>query len=220
MTAKEQEVFTKCVAEGVKRALLDLKLVDETPHPVTSAPMESKTIGQFVSKDVLRNIRNAACSISLAACAFAFASCASAPQLAPKFVAPSVAPVEQAVTRVEQHVQGAQGAATKLASATTEPCKTKEWQDAYTSLTQELNDSYLATQSSKAELEAYKTQVETQTASCNNVATAYNKIVPQLIAVEASRHGWVKRFWIAAGVSLLLAAWVTKGLWIPILGAI
>src|SRR5438093_1596670 len=66
---------------------------------------------------------------------FFLASCASTTHIA-TFKAPSLAPVEQAVTRVEQHVSGAQSAAKKLKAATDEATQqNKAWQDAYNQLT-------------------------------------------------------------------------------------
>lgn len=145
-----------------------------------------------------------------------FASCAST-RPAPVFQAPSLAPVEQAVTRVEQHVSGAKDAAKKLAEATAEANrKDKAWQDAYNQLTQEQDAAWLQIQSLKDELKGKQQEIDDLTSHANQVVDNYNKLIPQVESLRESRHAWVKKFWIAAGAALLLAAWTTKRLWLPL----
>jgi hypothetical protein len=156
--------------------------------------------------------------------ALLFSSCATTRTSVATFKAPSLAPLQQAVSRVEQRVSGAKDAAVKLAAATTEPCKTKEWQDAYDALQAELNGAYLSVQNAKDEITAKQGEIDDLTKSANEIteklANERDAAYTRADKAETSRHDWVKRFWYAAGAAALLAAWVFRGLWIPALAAI
>ena len=103
--------------------------------------------------------------IAAAACLVLFPACASTQHAAPVFQAPSVAPVQQAVTRVEQHVKGAQGAAKKLADECAQ--KSAGWQAAYEQLMQELTDDYVAAATSKSLADELQKQVSSTVDSAN-----------------------------------------------------
>ena len=147
-----------------------------------------------------------------------FASCASAP-VAQTFQAPSLAPAEQAVARAEQHVSGAKGDAQKLADA----CSKKDagWQSAYDQLMSELNNAYLATQSAQDELRAKQIEVTNTIASANhNIADVGKDRDVQKAKADAEykkKIFWMKGFFGAAAACLLAAAWITKGIWIPLI---
>lgn len=140
-------------------------------------------------------------------------SCASTTPVA-TFQATSLAPVEQAVTRTEQSVQGARSAAKQVSNATAEPCKTKEWQDAYNLLTTELDHAYLGTQNAKDELKAKQTEIVNVTASANKLVVALGHERDAQKAKADAEYGkkmfWMKGFFYAVGALVLAAAWIFK----------
>jgi hypothetical protein len=106
---------------------------------------------------------------SLAIAGSALLGACAATQPTPVFQAPSVAPVKQAVTRVEQHVQGAQGAARKLADECAQ--KSAGWQAAYNQLMQELTDAYVDVQTAQSLADELQKQNDAQATQSNKVAS-------------------------------------------------
>jgi hypothetical protein len=49
MNDEDRRAITACVADGVTRALVRLKLVEEFPHPITGSPIQGKHIGKFIA---------------------------------------------------------------------------------------------------------------------------------------------------------------------------
>ena len=145
--------------------------------------------------------------------------CATAPAPAPHFIAPSTAPIVQAQQKIAtqqvatgQHIQKAE-AIVKTLTLSDPADKVK-----VDSLTQELESA----QASNDQLKTYndnlqvqatdlKDELDKQTAACNTVAQNYDKQVVANTALQASRHGWVKRFWLAAGAATLAGLWIFKG---------
>lgn len=123
------------------------------------------------------------------------------------------------MARVEQHVSGAQGVAKKLADECAK--KNAGWQSAYDQLMQELTNAQLAAQAAQDELKNKQTEIVSVVDSANKniaaVAKDRDAARAEIAPLKASRHGWVKRFWMASGVVVLLGAWVTKGLWLKLL---
>jgi hypothetical protein len=146
-------------------------------------------------------------------------SCATAPSTAPHFVAPSTAPIVQAQQKIavqqvatQQHIQKAEDIVKTLTLTLPED---KQKVDA---LTAELE----AAQASNDELKTYndnlqvqatdlKDELDKQTAACNAVAQNYDKQIIANTALQASRHGWVKRFWIATALAAAAGLWIFKG---------
>lgn len=160
-------------------------------------------------------------TLALSAIALTFASCAS-PPVAQTFQAPSLAPAEQAVARVEQHVQGAKGAAQKLA----DECAKKDagWQSAYTALMDELTQAYLSTQSAQEELASKQGELNLTIEAANKDIEAVGKDRDaQKAKADAEYHKkmfWMKGCFGAAAIALLLGAWITKRLWLPLLAGL
>ena len=50
MTNQDRKDMIECVAEGVRRALIGLKLVEEVEHPLTRKPVVTKTLAQFMDE--------------------------------------------------------------------------------------------------------------------------------------------------------------------------
>ena len=162
-----------------------------------------------------------ACEARLASviAALFLAGCATAPQPAPHFIAPSTAPIVQAQKKIavqqvatQQHIQKAQDIV-KTLTLTLPADKLK-----VDALTQELNEA----QASNDELKTYndnlqvqatdlKNELDKQTSACNTVAQNYDKQVIENTALQASRHGWVKRFWVASAIAAALGLWTFKG---------
>lgn len=47
MNNQQRADMIACVAEGVRQALVGLKLVEEVEHPVTKAMLPTKTLAEF-----------------------------------------------------------------------------------------------------------------------------------------------------------------------------
>jgi FtsZ-binding cell division protein ZapB len=145
--------------------------------------------------------------------------CATQPATVSHFIAPSTVPISQSQSKIavqqvatETHIKKAE-AIVKTLTLTLPEDKTK-----VDALTAELE----AAQASNDELKTYNDNLQVQatdltnelnkqTAACNTVAQNYDKQVVQNTALQASRHGWVKRFWIAAGLCLAAGIWIFKG---------
>jgi len=213
----------EAVKDGVIDALSELKIVEEIEHPITGKYVGTHTLGTFVtSSKKMRAAVKTVGILALATCALGFGACASQVTPTPVFQAPSLAPVEQAVTRVEQHVSGARDAARKLADATDAVTKTnKAWQDAYDQLNAELNNAYLEIQTTKDELKVKQAEVTSLTDSANKaisqVAQERDVQKAKADAEYKAKMAWMKRCFIAGGALLLSVAWITKGIWIPMI---
>ncbi len=148
-----------------------------------------------------------------------FTGCASAPpRVAPHFIAPSTVPIAQAQQKIsaqqvatQQHIQKAEEIV-KTLTLTLPADKLK-----VDALSQELSEAQTSNDDLKiandnlaranTDLTKY---VDDQAAACNTVADNYDKQVIKTQAVEASRHGWVKRFWIAAAICVAAGLWIFK----------
>jgi uncharacterized lipoprotein YmbA len=147
------------------------------------------------------------------------AGCATAPPPAPHFIAPSTAPVVEAQKKIAvsqvataQHIQKAEEIV-KTLTLTLPEDKTK-----VDALTAELEAAQASNDQLKTDndnLQTYagqlKNDIDQQTAACNTVSQNYDKEVVANSALQVSRHGWVKRFWIAAGLCLAAGIWIFKG---------
>lgn len=134
-------------------------------------------------------------------------ACAST-RPAPVFSATSLAPVKQAVQQTEAHVKSAQGAAARLDAECKE--KSANWAAAWDDLKNELDAAYVSAQIANESVDAKQLEVNTANDAANKVASDYNKLLPQVDAVKASRHGWVKRFWIASSLLAVAGIWIFK----------
>jgi septal ring factor EnvC (AmiA/AmiB activator) len=155
--------------------------------------------------------------ITLSAC-FLCASCATQQRLAPRFVAPSTAPIAKAQAAIaqrqvetQQHIQKAQEIV-KTLTITLPADKLK-----VDALTEELNSAQASNDQLRTENDSLKganeqltTQILGQTQQANQLATDYDKCGAEKVQLAESRHGWVKRFWIASGLLLLAGLWIFK----------
>lgn len=57
MTNQERSDMTACVAEGVRQALVGLKLVEEVEHPLTQKPMPTKILAKFIATELSQSKR-------------------------------------------------------------------------------------------------------------------------------------------------------------------
>ena len=148
----------------------------------------------------------------LAACLCA--SCATAPRVAPRFTQPSTTTItaqhkaiKEANASARQHIE----AAKTLTLQIHDPADQK----AIDELSAQLDAADAAVAQSDARADAAEaalaqldTQLKDETTICNQTADAYDKAAVVITGLQESRHGWVKRFWIAS--ALLVAA----GIWI------
>ena len=220
MTKQDKLDLIECVAEGVRHALTSVTLVEELEHPLTGTMVKTTTLATFKASaaKAARVARRAASVIALAACALTFGACATARAPSRVFTPTSLEPVKHAVEQAETHVKNATSIAQKLSDECAQ--KTAGWQAAYDSLQKELSDAYLATQAAQDQIAAKQTEVNTMTDAANVVSQQRDAAYALADKEAVQRHAWVKRFWIAAGAAGLLAAWVFRGLWIPLLAGI
>ena len=169
--------------------------------PVARSVQRSATMRRKVNKNAIAALLGAFAGLFLSACA----STKPAPVT---FVAPSVAPVKQAVTRVEQHVKGATDAAKKLEAE----CATKSagWASAYETLNTELANAYAGLASAQDMADTLQRQANDFAQQANQVAAQRDAYYAKLDSLEASRHGWVKRFWLASGIAAALGLWTFR----------
>jgi FtsZ-binding cell division protein ZapB len=140
--------------------------------------------------------------------AFAVSSCATAQHVAPRFVAPSTAPIAKAQVAISkrqvetaQHIQKAEEIVRTLTIRLPEDkikidALTTELMDAQTS-----NDQLRTENDSlKGANDSLTAQIGTQTAQANQLSDNYNKAQLQIISLEASRHKYVKAAWLFGGI--------------------
>jgi len=135
------------------------------------------------------------------------AGCATQ-RVQPHFQAPSVAPVKQAVTTVEQRLQGAQ----KAAAALDKECAAKSagWQAAYDLLQKELSDAYLATQIAKERIDALDALNQELVGLANQVADDRDKQAAKSQAEHERGNKWLKLFLYASGLLVAAGAWILR----------
>lgn len=151
-------------------------------------------------------------SKTLAAVSVALLCSCAAPQGPHNFRPPSVVPVKEKVVEAQTHVKSAQSAAKRIAAATTEPCKTAEWQAAYDDLTKELNDAYLALSVANERADTLQKQNDT-------LATEANAVDDKRIAAEKrekvvlGKYHRVKSYLAAiAAAAVALLLWQFKSI--------
>lgn len=144
--------------------------------------------------------------------------CASGPAKAPRFVQPSTVPIHKAIAVTQQHQSNVaaklQKAKTVTASLSDACPQAKDKIDA---LTQDLEDAYadnqlalMSLQSAEGARDQLQTELASQVKQCNQLASDYDKAGAQITSLKESRHGWVKRFWIAAGAGTLCLIWIFR----------
>jgi hypothetical protein len=142
--------------------------------------------------------------ISVLAASLLFASCASQQHIAPRFVQPSTAPIQKAQAVTHTNIQKAQEIV-KTLTITLPPDQTK-----IDALSQALNDAQTSNDQIEGARAALETQLKSQTDTANTLASNYDKAGAQIVGLQESRHGWVKRFWMASGLLLLAGLWIFK----------
>lgn len=144
--------------------------------------------------------------------------CATAPSVAPRFVQPSTAPLQAAHkaivtanTETKAHIDKAQVIVRTLHLALPED------QLKIDALSKELDMASNAVSVSNEKAaqaegarDALDVQLRGTTALANQLATAYDKQGATITGLKQSRHGWVKRFWIATAIAGLAAVWIFK----------
>lgn len=145
--------------------------------------------------------------------------CATAPVMAPRFVQPSTAPLQaahKAITAANAQTQAHIGKAQVIVR--TLHLSLPEDQLKIDALTQELDDASNAVADSTAKAaqaegarDALDVQLRGTTALANQLAAAYDKQGLTITGLQASRHGWVKYFWMATAVAVVEGLWIFKG---------
>src|SRR5881394_1874619 len=133
---------------------------------------------------------------------FFLASCASQPQIAPRFNVPNTAPIHSGVKKIAGHIGDAQKTAQKIE----EECPQAKAEIATLKL--QLSDAQIEAALIENLLVDHDAKLKVQTDRANSVVDSYNKLVPENIALKASRHYWVILFWraVAAAVGCGLCA--------------
>ena len=140
---------------------------------------------------------------------FTLAGCATAPQrAAPRFVAPSTAPVAKAQAAIaqkqietKQHIEKAQEIV-KTLTITLPEDKLK-----VDALTAELNSAQSSNDELRTENDSLKgandqltTQIGQQTQQSNQLANAYDQCGADKTLLQLSRHKYVKLAWLFGGI--------------------
>ena len=158
---------------------------------------------------VLRKAKqNALAGLVALAIGLLSSSCASTKPASVTFVAPSVAPLKQAVSSSEQRIRGAADAAKKLDAACEQ--KSAGWADAYGQLNTELTNAYAGLATAQDLADELGQRAVTLAEQANQVAKQRDSLFANSERLEASRHGWVKRFWWATGVATALGVWTLR----------
>ena len=150
-------------------------------------------------------------------------SCASQAPLH-TYHAISIAPVKTKITEAQEktasaqsHVKQAQAATSRLSTATTEPCKTKEWQEAYDSLNQELSAAYLDQSMISAALTEAQTRADTNQKEADAQADKANESEKGRVAavdrekLTAFKYHRVKGLLAACAAAVVLGALLMFG---------
>ena len=131
-------------------------------------------------------------------------SCASTQHIAPRFTAPSTTTIQKAHVEAESHVAKAKEIVKTLTIS--DPAD----QAKVDALTQELDETQDALAAAEGARDSLDTQLNTQTKQANVLADNYDKAGAQITSLQQSRHGWVKRFWIAAGLLAAAGIWIFR----------
>ncbi len=133
-----------------------------------------------------------------------FTGCATAPHAAPRYVQPTTIPIQKAIAVAQAHITAAQA---KVVVIEKECPAAKPEIDA---LSTDLNGAYNELQTSEGARVQLDTQLKDMTEGYNQLADRYDKSAIQIEGLQESRHGWVKRFWLATVAAAVSAAWIFK----------
>jgi hypothetical protein len=150
--------------------------------------------------------------------AVSLAGCATAPQMAPRFVQPSTAPIQASVKAIREANASTKAHITQATVIVrTIHLSLPEDQLKIDALTAELDaaSNAVAVSSEKAaEAEGARDALDVQlrgtTELANKLADAYDKQGATITSLRESRHSWVKRFWIASGIALAAGLWIFR----------
>ena len=135
------------------------------------------------------NIRTILAALGL----LAVCSCSSVPRVAPRFVAPSVAPIQSAHKEAEQHIEKAKAIASSLNLTPEDKAKGD-------ALLHELSDVQSAIAKATGATDAVDQQGQQQAKQGNTLADNYDKQSVQIKSLEESRHRYVKMAWLFGGI--------------------
>ena len=147
----------------------------------------------------------AAISLSLFAC--------QTPRTAPRFNAPSTAPIAESTKKARQHVTSARVKTKEIeatiakepASETTSTLKLQVYD-----LEMDLDNAIGALDTSEGARLQLDAQLKTQAKQANDLADNYDKAQVQITSIAASRHEWVVKFWYSTGLLALAVAWIFR----------
>lgn len=139
--------------------------------------------------------------------------CATAPRTAPRFTVPSTAPLEQAHKSAIKHIETAK---TQIITIEKE-CPQAAVQINALSLSLDQAESEL--QTSEGARVQLQTELEREVTQANQLATDYDKASARITGLEESRHGWVKRFWLATAIAGMCCIWIFRRPLLMLIGA-
>ena len=162
-------------------------------------------------------------AIKIVASILLLTGCASAPHAAPRFVAPSMEPVRKAIAVAQSSVKTAQThannarqdlRAVESAVLSGDNANLKIELTSALGEIDALSDELTNTQAALANAEGANTQLQTelvtQVDQANKLASDYDKSSAQITSLKESRHGWVKRFWIATAAAAGCLIWIFR----------
>lgn len=137
--------------------------------------------------------------------------CASAPPPPPRFVAPSTEPIARAHAAATKHLEAA---AEKIKIIETECPGSKATIAALTTDLAGAKSELVTSENERVKLDTENKKIA---AVGNWYADAYTAEQKQISELKQSRHGWVKRFWLASAILTAAGAWILRR---PLMAAI
>lgn len=154
----------------------------------------------------------------IALTALVLPGCATRLQTAPTFDQPSTTAIRTSLTVVHaSHVKAQEAVKTTAHDLDTilDACPQAkaiivQAQLALTQASTAVADAEAATAQAEGARDQLDTQLKQTTDKANALARNFLQSQSQITALQQSRHSWVKRFWMAAGMLTLAAVWIFR----------
>lgn len=138
--------------------------------------------------------------------------CASAPHNAPRFTEPSTAPIRKAIATAKSKVESAKQKTVVIG----EECP--QAKAMVYALTQDLDGATAELSTAEGARDQLQAELTREIKQANELANDYDKAGAQITLLKESRHGWVKRFWMASAALLVCGIWIFRRPLLAMLG--
>lgn len=132
-------------------------------------------------------------------------SCAQTPRIAPRFVAPSTAPLAVSHKQATTHVEAAKEKAKQLETEVAPELKLQ-----VAALEVDLDNALGDLNTSEGQRQQLDTQLAQEADRSNKLADNYDKAAVKITNLEVSRHKYVKLLFYAVGALALAGAWIFR----------